>query len=239
VHPGPARRVGYAAAGVVLGIGLVSVFFPGTWKTLDQGITGHGSHPVAEGTRTASPQADDPASPFQPGSGLATSPTGPNGPTGKATSPGASPQPGAGGASPSPGATTPGATPTAGGGKTHTSAPATTSPTKKAGTPTQQTQAGSLSVNDGSCRHVFAAALAGSCTVTLTAVGGAVHWAVSSIANGSGRISASGGGTLSSGSSTSVRVIVHSTVLCYATGFGSGSVAFSPGGAASIGYTCW
>jgi hypothetical protein len=62
---------------------------------------------------------------------------------------------------------------------------------------------------------------------------------VASVSSGVARISASGGGTLAGGSSTSVTVTVVPTVRCYATGFGSGAVGFAPGGSATISYTCW
>jgi hypothetical protein len=50
---------------------------------------------------------------------------------------------------------------------------------------------------------------------------------------------ASGGGTLSGGESTSVTVTVRPSIRCYTRGGGSGGVAFSPGGQASVTYTCW
>ncbi|MEU5878003.1 sigma-70 family RNA polymerase sigma factor [Spirillospora sp. NPDC047279] len=97
---------------------------------------------------------------------------------------------------------------------------------------------GSLRVSDGSCRGV-AAPITRSCTVSLTAVGGSVRWSVSGVDPGIARVSAGGSGTLSSGRSTSVRVTITPTVSCYARGFGSATVSFSPGGSARVSYTCW
>jgi hypothetical protein len=75
--------------------------------------------------------------------------------------------------------------------------------------------------------------------VRLTAVGGTVRWAVASVRSRGGRVSASGGGTLKAGRSATVTVVVRPTVLCYIGGGGGGSVSFSPGGTATISYTCW
>ncbi|MBO2462300.1 hypothetical protein [Actinomadura violacea] len=99
--------------------------------------------------------------------------------------------------------------------------------------------AGRLSVSDGGCHGIGVAGLPRSCPVRLTAVGGTVHWAVASVRSRGGRVSASGGGTLKAGRSTTVSVVVRPTVLCYVGGGGGGSVAFAPGGTATISYTCW
>ncbi|GAA3971802.1 hypothetical protein GCM10023085_62480 [Actinomadura viridis] len=69
-----------------------------------------------------------------------------------------------------------------------------------------------------------------SCTVRITAVGGPVTWQV---AGTSGALSAGGSGRLSAGESTGVTVS-RTNGLCW--GKKSGSVSFSPGGAASVSY---
>ncbi|KAB2361783.1 RNA polymerase sigma factor [Actinomadura montaniterrae] len=99
--------------------------------------------------------------------------------------------------------------------------------------------AGRLAVSDGGCHGLGVAGLPRSCPVRLTAVGGTVHWAVASVRSRGGRVSASGGGTLKAGRSATVTVVVRPTVLCYIGGGGGGSVSFSPGGTATISYTCW
>jgi hypothetical protein len=99
--------------------------------------------------------------------------------------------------------------------------------------------AGRLAVSDGGCHGLGVAGLPRSCPVRLTAVGGTVHWAVASVRSRGGRISASGAGTLKAGRSTTVTVVVRPTVLCYMGGGGGGSVGFSPGGTATVSYTCW
>jgi hypothetical protein len=66
-----------------------------------------------------------------------------------------------------------------------------------------------------------------------------VKWSVTSVRDRAGRISAGGSGTLAAGRSTSVAVTVRPTVLCYIGGRGSGTVSFSPGGTATVSYTCW
>ncbi|MFC5754547.1 hypothetical protein [Actinomadura rugatobispora] len=93
-----------------------------------------------------------------------------------------------------------------------------------------------LVIGDSGCRSVAAAGLGGRCSIRLTARGGTVRWSVSSV-SGTG-VFASGGGTLSSGRSTSVTVTVRPSIRCYTRGGGTGSVAFSPGGQASVSYTC-
>lgn len=114
---------------------------------------------------------------------------------------------------------------------------------KKAAGPAKKREApagrGRLSVDDGACHGVRAAGLPTRCYIRLTAVGGRVKWSVSSVRDRAGRISAGGGGTLASGRSTSVAVTVRPTVFCYIGGRGSGTVSFSPGGTATISYTCW
>ncbi|MFG1999273.1 hypothetical protein ACGFNU_09020 [Spirillospora sp. NPDC048911] len=97
---------------------------------------------------------------------------------------------------------------------------------------------GALQVSDGSCRGI-AAPIARRCTISLTAVGGAVRWSVAGIDPGIARMSAGGGGTLSGGQSTIVSVTIVPTVRCYARGFGTGTVSFAPGGSATVSYTCW
>jgi hypothetical protein len=69
-----------------------------------------------------------------------------------------------------------------------------------------------------------------SCTIRVTAVGGAVSWRVTGT---SGELSASGGGRLSSGESASVTV-TRTNVICW--GSKRGSVSFSPGGSARVSY---
>ncbi len=68
-----------------------------------------------------------------------------------------------------------------------------------------------------------------SCAITITAHGGTVHWSVAS----SGGVSASGSGTLTDGQSTTVSASKPSPC----TG-SSGTVSFSPGGSATVNYTC-
>ncbi len=84
---------------------------------------------------------------------------------------------------------------------------------------------GQLSVSGCHMSHVL------SCTVTVTAVGGPVNWAVS----GSNNVSASGNGSLSAGQSAGVTAR-RSGGLCI--GSGSGSVTFSNGSTASVTWTC-
>lgn len=98
---------------------------------------------------------------------------------------------------------------------------------------------GRLSVDDGGCRGVRAAGLPRTCHIRLTATGGPVRWSVSSVRSRGGRISAGGAGTLAAGRSASVAVTVRPTVLCYMSGGGGGTVSFSPGGVATVSYTCW
>jgi DNA-directed RNA polymerase specialized sigma24 family protein len=102
-----------------------------------------------------------------------------------------------------------------------------------------KTGPGRLSVNDSGCQGVRAAGLPTQCFLRLTATGGAVKWSVTSVRDRAGRISAGGSGTLAAGRSTSVAVTVRPTVLCYIGGRGSGTVSFSPGGTATVSYTCW
>jgi RNA polymerase sigma factor (sigma-70 family) len=68
-----------------------------------------------------------------------------------------------------------------------------------------------------------------SCSITITAVGGPVHW---SVVNSAG-VSASGSDTLGKGQSTTVTAYKPSP--CTGT---SGTVSFSPNGTASVSYTC-
>jgi hypothetical protein len=93
-----------------------------------------------------------------------------------------------------------------------------------------------LRIDDSDCQGFGAGAL-GRCQIRLTARGGTVRWAVSSVDGY--RVYASGSGTLAEGESTAVSVTVRPSVRCYATGRGSGTVSFSPGGQAAIVYTCW
>ncbi|HEX6473272.1 MAG TPA: sigma-70 family RNA polymerase sigma factor [Streptosporangiaceae bacterium] len=73
-----------------------------------------------------------------------------------------------------------------------------------------------------------------SCTVTVTASGGPVSWRVTGT---SSNVSASGGGTLAAGQSASVQV---TRAACGVLDFSShsGSVSFSPNGAATVSWTC-
>ncbi|NVI88368.1 hypothetical protein [Actinomadura sp. BRA 177] len=116
-------------------------------------------------------------------------------------------------------------------------------PAKKAAKPKKSreepTGPGRLAVNDGDCHGVRAAGLPTRCYLRLTAVGGTVKWSVSSVRDRAGRVSAGGSGTLKAGRSASVAVTVRPTVLCYVGGRGSGTVSFTPGGSASVTYTCW
>ncbi|GAA2573869.1 hypothetical protein GCM10010411_01970 [Actinomadura fulvescens] len=109
---------------------------------------------------------------------------------------------------------------------------------KKAPPPRNARATGTLRVSDGSCRGI-AAPISRSCTLSLTAVGGAVRWSVAGVNPGIARVSAGGGGTLASGRSTTVTVTIRPTVICYARGFGSATVSFAPGGSARVSYTCW
>ncbi|HEX2315818.1 MAG TPA: hypothetical protein VHJ17_18885, partial [Thermomonospora sp.] len=97
---------------------------------------------------------------------------------------------------------------------------------------------GRLVISDNDCQRVVAP-ISRTCHIRLTAVGGPVRWAVSSVNSSLARMSASGSGLLSAGRSTTVAVTVKPTVSCYARGFGNGSVRFAPGGVASVSYTCW
>ncbi|MDL4820155.1 hypothetical protein [Actinomadura opuntiae] len=119
-------------------------------------------------------------------------------------------------------------------GKKKQDAPAAAKPKKR-----EPAGPGRLVVGDGGCHGIGVAGLPRSCPVRLTAVGGTVHWAVTSVRSRGGRVSASGGGTLSAGRSTTVNVVVRPSVLCYVGGGGGGSVSFSPGGTATVSYTCW
>jgi hypothetical protein len=69
-----------------------------------------------------------------------------------------------------------------------------------------------------------------SCNFTIKAVGGAVQWQVKSTSG----VSASGGGTLKSGQSTTVKATKPSPC----DNSGTGTVSFSPNGTASIPFTC-
>jgi RNA polymerase sigma factor (sigma-70 family) len=70
------------------------------------------------------------------------------------------------------------------------------------------------------------------CSVAVTAQGGPVDWRVTGT---SGSISAGGSGHLSAGQTAYVRV-TRQDDLCF--GGGSGSVSFSPGGTASVSWSC-
>jgi hypothetical protein len=94
-------------------------------------------------------------------------------------------------------------------------------------------------VSDAGCRNVGAAGLPRSCRLTLTARGGTVRWSVTAIDPGIARVRASGGGTLSSGRSTTVTVVVSPTIGCYIRGRGTGTIGFSPSGTATVTYACW
>jgi RNA polymerase sigma factor (sigma-70 family) len=100
---------------------------------------------------------------------------------------------------------------------THSSQP---SPT------TKKPSAGTLAV--GSC--TISGPGPGSCTLPVRAVGGTVTWSVTGASNG---LSASGGGTLRSGQTSSVRVSGN----CNPPG-GSGTVSFSTGNTGSVTLSC-
>jgi RNA polymerase sigma factor (sigma-70 family) len=70
-----------------------------------------------------------------------------------------------------------------------------------------------------------------SCSIRLTASGGAVRWQVTDTSIG---LQASGGGTLAAGQSTNVTVSRQGLCL----GGGEGSVSFSPGGAVGVSWIC-
>ncbi|GAA2456414.1 hypothetical protein GCM10010191_89730 [Actinomadura vinacea] len=105
------------------------------------------------------------------------------------------------------------------------------SPTSKSPTPKPSTskpkpppRAGNLAVSG--CNM----GVEESCTIRITAVGGAVTWRVTGT---SGSLSAGGSGRLGAGQSAGVTV-TRTNGLCW--GRKSGSVSFSPGGAASVSY---
>ncbi|MEV0401089.1 sigma-70 family RNA polymerase sigma factor [Actinoallomurus sp. NPDC050550] len=110
--------------------------------------------------------------------------------------------------------------------KHSTHSPGTTTPTET--TPAQPpTTTGTLSVsgcNMGWSSH---------CSVTVTAQGGSVHWAVSGT---SGAIKAGGSGDLSAGESAHVTVSRTYQGICI--GGGSGSVSFSSGASAGVQWNC-
>ncbi|QKW38369.1 sigma-70 family RNA polymerase sigma factor [Actinomadura sp. NAK00032] len=195
------RRRGPALAAVAVSVGLV-VMCVGAWSWLHDG----------EGSSNAS--ANGPAVPgdsSSPGDSQVPepSPTEPS-PTSASPSPTESKSPSK---SPSP-SETPSKTPS-------TKPPAP--PTSRAPRPPRP---GSLSV-DG-CRIRSGGE---TCTVRVTAVGGAVDWSVTGT---SGEIKAGGGGHLSAGESASVTV-EKTAVICW--GRKTGSVSFSPGGvSASVQY---
>jgi RNA polymerase sigma factor (sigma-70 family) len=72
----------------------------------------------------------------------------------------------------------------------------------------------------------------GSCTITLTAVGGPVTWRVTGTSAGS--LHASGSGKLAKGRSATVTVTHSGNCGLFGSGAGSGSVSFSPGGSATV-----
>jgi hypothetical protein len=96
---------------------------------------------------------------------------------------------------------------------------------------------GRLAISDSACQGIGVAGLGGGCDIRLTARGGPVRWSISSV-DGRG-VSASGGGSLAAGKSTTVAVSVRPSIGCYTRGGGSGSVSFAPGGSASVSFTCW
>lgn len=99
--------------------------------------------------------------------------------------------------------------------------PAPPPPTHK---PTPKPTPGTLSV--GSCSMNVTQ---DSCTFTITANGGTVHWSITSSAG----VSASGSGTLASGQSKTITV--SKPAPCTGT---NGTVTFSPGGPTTIQYAC-
>jgi RNA polymerase sigma factor (sigma-70 family) len=123
--------------------------------------------------------------------------------------------------------------------KTVSPSPTTTSPSptpSKSRTSRSQSQpsspgggAGTLSVSG--CQMSNGRS---SCTITITASGGAVRWRVT---GSSGEVSASGSGTLAAGQSAGVTV--RRTGNCgLLGGSGGGTVSFSPSGAASVRWSC-
>ncbi|WP_026313942.1 hypothetical protein [Actinomadura flavalba] len=96
-----------------------------------------------------------------------------------------------------------------------------------------------LAINGSGCQGVGVAGLPRSCSIRLTAYNGTIRWRVTGAGGRPGRVSASGGGTLRAGRSTTVSVRIYPTVTCYIAGRGSGSVSFSPGGSVAVTYSCW
>lgn len=72
----------------------------------------------------------------------------------------------------------------------------------------------------------------GNCTITVTAVGGAVNWQVTGTSDGDLR--ASGSGHLDKGQSASVTARFTGSCGILGSGRGSGTVAFSPNGGATV-----
>ena len=70
-----------------------------------------------------------------------------------------------------------------------------------------------------------------TCTVTVSARGGTVNWAVTGT---SGQLTASGGGTLSDGQTADITVARHGICIFG----GSGSVSIAPAGDAPVNWTC-
>lgn len=97
---------------------------------------------------------------------------------------------------------------------------------------------GRLTVDDGGCREVRAAGLPTRCRVRLTAAGGDVTWSVASVRSKGARIRAAGCGTLAAGRSASLAVTVRPRLLCFLEGSGGGTIAFAPGGSATVTYAC-
>ena len=93
-----------------------------------------------------------------------------------------------------------------------------------------------LVIGDSGCRGIRVTVLGARCTIRLTARGGTVRWSVAST-TGTG-VRASGGGTLAEGRSVSVPVTVTPSFRCFRRDGGSGEVVFSPGGRATVSYTC-
>ncbi|MER7541856.1 RNA polymerase sigma factor [Actinomadura sp.] len=178
----------------------MAVLCVGAWSWLHSGNGG------TDAAATGPAVPGDSGSPGDSGAPEAT-PTDPS-PTVTSPSPTESESPSK---SPSP-SKTPSKTPT-------TKAPAP--PTTKAPEPPK---AGRLSVQGCSMGNDA------SCTITITAVGGAVNWRVTGT---SGELSASGNGHLSSGETARVTVS-RTNVICF--GRRSGSVSVAPGGSARVFY---
>lgn len=108
------------------------------------------------------------------------------------------------------------------------SAPGSTRPPSRSRPAPRPPAPGTLAVSG-----CTAAGAGGSCAITVRAVGGRVTWSVTGT---SGGVAAGGGGTLASGGTATVTATAGS--CGEAGGAQSGSVQFSPGGSASVGWTC-